>query len=80
MPNIVVCPMNTHGHVDSYERRVSPAGDTYYWSTGHGLAFHSTKPGSDVDRLKAGDITVTPLMYDLTHLADVHEWQQALST
>ena len=30
MPEIVVCPMNTHGLVDKYEKRVSPLGDVYY--------------------------------------------------
>jgi 5'-nucleotidase len=66
MPPIKVCPMNTHGLVDSYERRVSPAGDIYYWASGHGLDFRGTEPGSDVDWLMKGFITVTPLMYDLT--------------
>src|SRR5262249_37795766 len=34
LPPIRVCPMNTHGLVDSYERRMSPAGEAYYWATG----------------------------------------------
>lgn len=71
MPEIRVCPMNTHGLVDKYERRVSPAGQVYYWAAGHGLDFHHTEPGSDVDELKRGYITVTPLMYDLTRHGDL---------
>lgn len=66
MPPIKVCPMNTHGLVDQYERRVSPMGDVYYWSAGSGLDFAGTEPGTDVDWLLKGCITVTPLMYDLT--------------
>lgn len=66
-PPIRVCPMNTHGLVDSYERRVSPAGDVYYWAAGHGLDFRSTDPGSDVQEMMKGNITITPLWYDLTH-------------
>lgn len=75
MPPVRVCPMNTHGLVDRYERRVSPAGQVYYWAAGHGLDFHATAEGSDVDLLKAGCITVTPLGYDLTRHATLDAWR-----
>jgi 5'-nucleotidase len=79
MPRVKVCPMNTHGMVDQYERRVSPGGSVYYWASGHGLDFHATEPGSDVDALKAGAITVTPLMYDLTAAAAMERWRKRLA-
>jgi 5'-nucleotidase len=79
MPPVRVCPMNTHGLIDSYERRVSPAGDVYYWATGHGLDFHQTEPGSDVDALVARNITVTPLMYDLTQHGAMGRWRERLA-
>lgn len=75
MPDIVACPMNTHGLVDAYERRVSPGGAVYYWAAGHGLDFHAADPGADVERLFAGNITVTPLTYDLTR-RDQMAWVQ----
>jgi len=75
MPEIHVCPMNTHGLVDQYERRSSPAGDAYYWATGHGLDFRTTDPGSDVAALMARHITVTPLMYDLTSHPAIERWR-----
>jgi len=78
MPPVRVCPMNTHGLVDSYERRVSPAGEVYYWASGHGLDFHQTEPGSDVDALLARFITVTPLMYDLTQHGAMERWRRRL--
>ncbi len=78
MPRIAVCPMNTHGLVDSYEKRVSPAGDTYYWASGHGLDFHATERESDVDRLFAGEISVTPLMYNLTSYEQLEGWRESL--
>lgn len=65
-PQMCVCPMNTHGLVDKYEKRVSPLGDTYYWAAGHGLDFKGTDGGTDVDLLLKNFITITPLMYDLT--------------
>ncbi len=66
MPPVHVCPMNTHGLMDKYERRTSPAGEVYYWAAGHGLDFHARDPGTDVAYLVDGAITVTPLQYDLT--------------
>jgi 5'-nucleotidase len=75
-PPIHVCAMNTHGLVDKFERRSSPGGAPYYWASGHGLDFHATDPGSDVDLLMKGCITVTPLAYDLTKHAMLDRWRQ----
>jgi broad specificity polyphosphatase/5'/3'-nucleotidase SurE len=79
MPPIHVCPMNTHGLVDQYEERRSPAGAPYFWATGHGLDFRATDPGSDVDLLLKGAITVTPLLYDLTSHSTLAEWNSRLA-
>jgi 5'/3'-nucleotidase len=78
MPEIRVCPMNTHGLVDQYERRTSPAGEPYYWASGHGLDFHTTEPGSDVDEMMKRRITITPLMYDLTNHRALERWRERL--
>lgn len=74
-PEIVVCPMNTHGLVDQYVRRVSPAGDVYYWASGGGLDFHGTEVGSDVHMLFQRCITVTPLYHDLTRHDALGHWR-----
>ena len=78
MPEIRVCPMNTHGLIDQYDRRVSPAGEAYYWASGHGLDFQSTEPGSDVDALLSRCITVTPLTYDLTNHKTLDRWRSLI--
>lgn len=75
---VVVCPMNTHGLVDAYERRVSPSGGVYYWASGDGLDFHATDPGTDVHGLFDRKITITPLQYDLTRHVDLERWRAAL--
>jgi hypothetical protein len=80
MPEIKVCPMNTHGLIDQYERRVSPGGDVYYWSAGHGLEFHGTDSDTDVDHLMKRCITVTPLQYDLTRHAQLDHWRTRLES
>lgn len=77
-PAIRVCPMNTHGLVDKYEKRLNPTGEAYYWATGHGLDFHGTEEGSDVDWLLKRCVTVTPLMYDLTRRSVFGEWTERL--
>jgi len=78
-PEICVCPMNTHGLVDAYERRQSPAGQTYYWSSGSGLDFHGADVGTDVHHLFQRQITVTPLKYDLTQHEAIELWKAHLS-
>ncbi len=75
---IRVCPMNTHGHNDSYERRVSPSGHTYFWATGTGLDFRGADPGTDVEAIFERTITVTPLKYDLTDHESLGSWRRKL--
>ncbi len=78
-PDTVVCPMNIHGLIDSYEKRTSPAGNEYYWSTGEGLRFAAADEGTDVAELMRGNITVTPIHYDLTRNDAVTPWRTALA-
>ncbi len=78
MPAVRVCPMNVHGLIDSYERRVSPAGDAYYWPSGSGFDFRVADAGSDVETLLAREITVTPLRYDLTAHDRMAKWRGAM--
>jgi 5'-nucleotidase len=75
MPPISVCPMNTHGLVDRFERRVSPSGEVYYWSAGYGLDFVGMEAGSDVALMFDRHITVTPLTYDLTDAGSMDAWR-----
>ena len=77
-PEVRVCPHNTHGLVDSYERRLSPGGEAYYWSSGSGLGFREADPGTDVELVRQRHITVTPLRYDLTMHKDLTPWRQRL--
>lgn len=77
-PPIVVCPMNTFGLVDKYDRRTSPGGDVYYWASGHGLDFRDTLPGADVEHMWKGCITLTPIKYDLTDVAHLDVWRNRI--
>lgn len=75
---IEVCPMNTHALVDQYDRRVSPKGERYYWSTAHGLDFRGTDDGSDVHELFERKITITPLSFDMTNHDRMSFWRDRL--
>ncbi len=75
---MVVCPMNTHGHKDRYERRTSPSGDVYYWPSGDGMSFHGEDAGTDVEHLLARRVTLTPLHYDLTNRGVLESWRGRL--
>ncbi len=72
---IVVAPMNTHALVDQYEKRTSPGGKPYYWSSAHGLDFRGTDEGTDVHELFKRRITVTPLSFDMTRHERIGFWK-----
>ena len=54
----VLCPISRNVYQDRYVRRESPRGDTYFWLTPEQPADTPT-PGSDIDWLDKGHITVT---------------------
>ena len=70
-------PQNLTGLKESYDRRVDPRGRVYFWSNPD---YHCPDPGpdSDVNALKEGYITVTPLQFNLTQmeqLKTMKDWQ-----
>jgi 5'-nucleotidase len=78
MPEVKVVDMNAAGDLGHYDKHGTPDGRTYYWAAGNGMAFAHTAEGSDVEALKQGFATVTPLNYVLTDTARMSVWQQRL--
>jgi len=78
LPKIKVVNMNTAGDLGTYDKRTSPDGRTYYWAAGSGMEFAHTTEGSDVEVLKEGKMTVTPLSFDLTDESRLGYWEKAL--
>ncbi|MHC4992030.1 MAG: 5'/3'-nucleotidase SurE [Planctomycetota bacterium] len=64
LPPIRVVEMNAAPGTDSYERRVNPFGQTYYWASGSGMEFTHTAPDTDVKALSERCVTVTPKIRD----------------
>lgn len=59
------------------ERRTDPRGGAYYWFTGDRLD-HRGQPGSDIEAVARGRISVTPIRLDLTDhdmLAHLRAWE-----
>ena len=79
IPQIKVVEMNAAGDLGFYDKRQSPDGRTYYWAAGDGMAFAHTAKGSDVEALKAGFATVTPLDYVLTNTQRMTLWSDRLA-
>ncbi|MBC8523406.1 5'/3'-nucleotidase SurE [PVC group bacterium] len=79
MPEIKVVEMNAAEVISHYDKRVSPYGQTYYWAAGDGMDFAHTAKGSDVEALRAGFTTVTPLDYVLTSTNRMSPWSERLS-
>jgi 5'-nucleotidase len=77
-PGVRVVQMNTAPGTDTYEKRISPMGQTYYWSSGSGMEFTHTAPDTDVEALMQGCATVTPLTYGLTDHARLQTWKERL--
>lgn len=64
-PVLRVVPMSTSRYGEAFERRVDPRGRPYYWATNEPPPPPSPA-GSDVTALAAGNVTLTPLHFDLT--------------
>ncbi len=78
MPEVRVVDMNAAGDLGHYDKRVAPDGRTYYWAAGDGMAFAHTAEGSDVEALKKGYATVTPLDYVLSDSRRMQLWRDRL--
>lgn len=52
-------------YLDTFEKRVDPRGNTYFWLTGEKI-IDDNGENSDDKAVKNGYISVTPLKYDLT--------------
>jgi 5'-nucleotidase len=76
---VKVLPQNVSPYTEKFDRRVNPRGRTYFWSSPEFLC-PDPHPGTDVEALAEGYITVTPLKFDLTDHAQLaalqaREWK-----
>jgi 5'-nucleotidase len=69
-PRVRVVPMSIARYGEAFERRTDPRGRAYWWASNDPPP-PPTPHESDVTALAAGDVTLTPLDYDLTHRAAI---------
>jgi len=62
---IVVVRQNKDNIVETFEKRVDPRENTYYWISGD-YSSKTKNKDTDVAALASGFITITPIQYDLT--------------
>lgn len=64
-PRINVTRLGKRRYENIFEKRLDPRGKTYYWMGGEVLDVQAD-PGTDIDSVKKGDISITPLLFDVT--------------
>jgi 5'-nucleotidase len=62
---VLVVPMGLDQYGRRYEKRADPAGRDYYWAIWSELD-HPPPESADVTQLRKGNVTLTPLHFDLT--------------
>jgi 5'-nucleotidase len=67
-----VLPQNVAPYLEQFDRRMDPRGRVYFWSKPE-FSCPEPHPDTDVTALAEGYVTVTPLQFDLTHLALLQE-------
>ena len=70
LTGVVVVRQGRSRFVETFHKRIDPRNNTYYWQAGEMVVIEE---GEDVDvaALRAGNITVTPIHYDLTNYAEL---------
>jgi 5'-nucleotidase len=66
-------PMGLERYGEAMERRIDPRGRPYFWTMTVADESHALEPGSDVEGVADGYITLTPLHFDLTDRGRLQE-------
>ncbi|MBO8138039.1 MAG: 5'/3'-nucleotidase SurE [Desulfotomaculum sp.] len=74
---IKVSRLGYRRYIDVFDKRTDPRGRTYYWLAGEPKNLDEDDPTTDVNAVKKGYISVTPLQMDVTHynfLEELKKW------
>ncbi len=75
---VVVVRQGKNNIVETFEKRIDPRENTYYWISGKYTSVAEEK-NSDVAALAAGFITITPIQHDLTRYDLLDSLQQIVT-
>ena len=73
-PEVRVVPMDVVHYGEQFEKRIDPWGRAYYWATGEPRPPASQRP-TDLSAIAQGFVSLTPLDYDMTRQAVLHQMQ-----
>ena len=65
MNNVKITELGKRMYTDTYERREDPRGKIYYWLSGEPIEVGEI-PGSDVNAVNQGFISITPVHFQMT--------------
>jgi 5'-nucleotidase len=54
-------------YTDSFEKRVDPRNNVYYWLAGEIITDSDESPDTDIAALRDNAVAITPITFDLTH-------------
>lgn len=63
---MVVTKLGVRQYVNTFDQRLDPRGRTYYWMSGT-VAKTENDPDSDIVAVSKGNVSVTPIHFDLTN-------------
>ena len=56
-------------YTDTFEKRVDPRNNVYYWLAGEVITDSDESPDTDIAALRDNAVAVTPITFDLTHMS-----------
>ena len=74
---VSIAPMSVAPWGENFERRIDPRGQGYFWAIGAQPASHADQE-NDLAMLRKGNITLTPLAFDMTEhqkLPEMRAWK-----
>lgn len=77
VPGIKLTELGTRMYTDTYEKRIDPRGQVYYWLAGE-IVETGESPESDVEAIRNNLISVTPVHFDMTNQAFLNQYREAL--
>lgn len=75
---VTLVDMGVRRHSEKVEKRIDPRGRAYYWCGLEAIKSHHVDPGTDIERLLAGEITMTPLHFDLTERSQIERFKKTV--
>jgi 5'-nucleotidase len=76
MLGMKVCRAAKGNWVEEFDERTDPSGRPYYWLTGKFVNLEEGNPETDLYLYKQGYVTVVPVDYDMSNLAQVKKFER----